>query len=102
MTGLPYDPKVTPTAEEYSTMLSMSPIVHASKVNEGDKKEGRGTRIFLIIFPDQGSYYPSNRSRRFAMSTIASQRALHTAPCSRKRHKVRHSPCLAPVTTATL
>lgn len=46
MTGLPYDPKVTPTAEEYSTMLSMSPIVHASKVNEGDKKEGRGTRIF--------------------------------------------------------
>lgn len=50
MTGLPYDPKVTPTAQEYSTMLSMSPIVHASKVNEGDKKEGRGTRIFLLFF----------------------------------------------------
>ena len=101
MTGLPYDPKVTPTAEEYSTMLSMSPIVHASKVNEEIKRRGEG-QGFSIIFPDQGSYYPSNRSRRFAMSTITSQRALHTTPCSRKGHKVRHSPCLAPVTTATL
>lgn len=53
MTGLPYDPKVTPTAEEYSTMLSMSPIVHASKVNEEIKRrgegEGRGTRIFYYF-----------------------------------------------------
>uniref|UniRef100_A0A1X7UL93 acylaminoacyl-peptidase n=1 Tax=Amphimedon queenslandica TaxID=400682 RepID=A0A1X7UL93_AMPQE len=32
VTGLPYDPKVTPTPDQYSKMLEMSPIVHAHKI----------------------------------------------------------------------
>ena len=37
VTGLPYDPKVTPTPDQYSKMLEMSPIVHARKVNDKEK-----------------------------------------------------------------
>ncbi|XP_019853672.1 PREDICTED: acylamino-acid-releasing enzyme-like [Amphimedon queenslandica] len=32
VTGLSYDPKVTPTPDQYSKMLEISPIVHAHKI----------------------------------------------------------------------
>ena len=32
MSGIPYDAKNPPTADDYSKMLNMSPILHASKV----------------------------------------------------------------------
>lgn len=32
MSGIPYDAKNPPTADDYSKMLNMSPILQASKV----------------------------------------------------------------------